>query len=120
MPEEIEGFGYRFEYEGLTLAYPVNDEDSNCITIMVPNIFDITDENRGEVFAAMLKLCRRVKYVQPQIMHGEDSEQVWLHYQHYLGDEGEPTAELIEHMVRALDYATMTFHRIINGDDNED
>ena len=120
IPEEIEDFGYRFEYEGLTLAYPVNKDDSNSITLMVPNVFDITDDNRAEVFTAMLRLCRKVKYVQPHIMHGDESSQVWLNYQHYLGEEGEPTPELIEHMVRVLDYSTVTFHRIINGDDNED
>ena len=120
MPEEIEDFGYRFEYEGLTLASPVNKDDTNSITLMVPNVFDITDDTRAEVFAAMLKLCRKVKYVQPQIMNGDESGQVWLNYQHYLGEEGEPTPELLEHMVRVLDYSTLTFHGIINGDGNED
>ena len=71
IPEEIEDFGYRFDYEGLTLIY-----------IMFDN-------------------------------------QVWLNYQHYAG-ENEVTASLIEHMVRVLAFSTINFHKIINGDDNDD
>lgn len=116
MPEEVEDFGYRFEYEGLTLAFPVNEEDDKCLTLMMPDIFDISDDNRIDVLEAMAKLCGNVKYVQPQIISGN---QVWLNYQHYL-DENGVTPDLVEHMIRVLDYATQSFHRIINGDDNDD
>ena len=116
MPVEIEGIGYRFEYEGLNLLYPTGDDDSDYLTLVVPNIFDITDENRVEVLEAMTRLCGRMKYVQPSIVFGN---QVWLNYHHYVG-EGEATPDIIEHMVRVLDFATLTFHKIINGEDNEE
>ena len=116
IPEEIEGFGYRFDYEGLTLIYSEDDEDSKCVTLIAPVVFDISDDNRTAVLEAMVKLCSKMKYVQPHIMF---ENQVWLNYQYYTNDN-EVTATLIEHMIRVLAFSTITFHKIINGDDNDD
>ena len=116
IPEEIVGFGYRFEYEGLTVVYSIDDEDAKCITLTAPDVFDISDDNRVAVLEAMARLCQKLKFVQPHIMF---ENQVWLNYQHYTGDN-EVTAELIEHMIRVLAFSTITFHKIINGEDNDD
>ena len=116
IPKEIEGFGYRFEYEGLTVIYTVDDEEAKCITLTAPDVFDISDDNRVAVLEAMAKLCGKMKYVQPNIMF---ENQVWLNYQHYLGDN-EVTPELIEHMIRVLAFSTITIHNIINCSDNYD
>lgn len=116
IPEEIEDFGYRFYYEGLTLLYSTEDDDTKCVTLITPNIFEISDDSRSEVLEAMVKVCGRVKYVQPHIMFGN---QVWINYQHHIG-ENEVTPDLIEHMIRVLSFATSTFHKILNGDDNDD
>lgn len=116
IPEEIEEFGYRFDYEGLTLLYSTEDDDTKCVTLITPNIFEISDDSRAEVLEAMVKVCGRVKYVQPHIMFGN---QVWINYQHHIG-ENEVTPDLIEHMIRVLSFATSTFHKILNGDDNDD
>ena len=116
IPEEIEGFGYRFDYEGLTLIYSEDDEDSKCVTLIAPDVFDISEDNRTAVLEAMVKLCGKMKYVQPHIMF---ENQVWLNYQYYTNDN-EVTTTLIEHMIRVLAFSTITFHKIINGDDNDD
>ena len=116
IPEEIEGFGYRFDYEGLTLIYSEDDEDSKCVTLIAPDVFDISEDNRTAVLEAMVKLCGKMKYVQPHIMF---ENQVGLNYQYYPNDN-EVTAALIEHMIRVLAFSTITFHKIINGDDNDD
>lgn len=116
IPEEIEGFGYRFDYEGLTLIYSEDDEDSKCVTLIAPDVFDISDDNRTAVLETMVRLCGKVKYVQPHIMF---ENQVWLNYQYYT-NSNEVTEVLIEHMIRVLAFSTITFHKIINGDDNDD
>lgn len=116
IPKEIEGFGYRIEYEGLTIIYTVDDEEAKCITLTAPDVFDISDDNRTAVLEAMAKLCGKMKYVQPHIMF---ENQVWLNYQHYLG-KNEVTQELIEHMVHVLAISTITIHNIITGNDNDD
>ncbi len=115
IPEEIEGFGYRFEYEGLNLIYSIDDEDAKCVTFIAPNVFDISDGNRTAVLEAMSRLCGRLKFVQPHIFQN----QVWLNYQHYVG-ENEVTPELVEHIIRVLAFSTISFHKIINGEDNDD
>lgn len=116
IPKEIEGFGYLIEYEGLTIIYTVDDEEAKCITLTAPDVFDISDDNRTAVLEAMAKLCGKMKYVQPHIMF---ENQVWLNYQHYLG-ENEVTQELIEHMIHVLAISTITIHNIITGNDNDD
>jgi len=115
IPEEIEGFGFRIDYEGLNIIYSEDDEDTKCVTLILPGIFDISDDNRTAVLEAMVKLCGRMKYVQPSIMF---DKQVWLNYQYYTNDN-EVNADLIEHMIRVLALSTTTFHKIINGDDND-
>lgn len=114
--EEIEGFGYRFDYEDLTLIYSEDDEDAKCITLIAPAVFGVSDDNRTAVLEAMAMLCSKMKFVQPHIMF---ENQVWLNYQHYTG-ENEVTPALIEHMIRVLAFSTIKFHKIINGDDNDD
>ena len=114
IPEEIEGYGYRFDYEGLTLLYSVEDDDTKSIAFAAPNLFDVSEDNRVAVLEALVRLAGKVKYVQPCIMF---DSQVWINYQHYLGDS-EVTPDLIEHIIRVLAYSTIKFHNIINGDEN--
>lgn len=116
IPEEIEGFGYRFDYDGFKFVYLPDPEEAKCLTLMAPFIFEITDDNRVAVLEAMVKLSGSIKFVQPHIIIGE---QVALNYQHYVGD-GELTEELVEHMVRVLAYGIEKFHRIINGEEEEE
>lgn len=116
IPEQIEDFGYRIEYEGLTIIYTSEDDDAKCISMAVPGLFDITDENRSNVIESMVELCGRMKFVQPLIMF---DNQVWLCYQHHLGPN-EVTTDLVEHMIRTLTISTVTLHEIINGEGNDD
>lgn len=115
IPEEVEGFGYQFEYEGMTLAFPIPDDDTGSVTLIVPDVFDITDSNRIAVIEAMIRLCTRLKYVQPHIVRGNE---VWLNYQHYVGETA-PSTDVIEHMIRVLLYAFSTFHKILNENESQ-
>ncbi len=114
IPQEVEGMGYQIEYEGLNIFYPT-DEDEESVSLTVPGIFEITDENKAEVNDAIVKLGGKMKYIQADIMFGN---KVWLNYVHYLG-ENEVTPNLIEHMITVLAYGTANFHVIINGDEND-
>lgn len=115
-PELVdENFGYRFEYEGLTILFTPEDEDAHTVYFMIPGIFDITEDNRPAVLEAMVKLAGRMKFVQPVII----SDSVWLNYQHFLGEQ-EPTLEVIEHMVRVLAVSMVQFHKFINNEDNDE
>ena len=98
------------------MIYAVEDEEAACLTFTVPDVFDISDDNRVVVLEAMVKLSGKLKYVQPYIMF---DNQVWLNYQHYLG-KTEVTPELLEHIINVLAYSTYTIHNFINGIDNDD
>jgi len=114
-PELVdENFGYRFEYEGLTILLTPEYEDSRTVCMMLPGIFDTSEDNRVAVLEAMVKLAGRMKFVQPVIF----SDSVWLNYQHFLGEQ-EPTSEVIEHMIRVLAISTVQFHKYINNEDND-
>lgn len=113
-PEEIgDDSGYSIEYEGITIIYSVEDDDSGSISFIVPGIVKVDDDNREQVQAAVLKLLEGLKYVQPAIMFGDT---VWISYQHYIG-ENEPELETVEHMIRVLAVATARFHKYL--EDNE-
>jgi len=115
-PELVdENLGYRFEYEGLTLLFTPEDEDAHTAFFMVPNIFDVSEENRAAVLEAMAQLTEKVKFVQPVIL----SDSVWLNYQHFLGEQ-EPTLQVIEHMIRVLAVSTVQFHKFINNEDDDE
>lgn len=67
-PELIdEDFGYRFSYEELTIIYNP-EEETQCLTLSMPGIFDISEANRAAVLEAMIKLCAKMRFVQPVIM----------------------------------------------------
>lgn len=115
-PEQLDNdMGYHFDYEGMKLFYSAEDDDANCVTFMMPGIFEISDENRIAVLEAMFKLCAKMKFVQPAIIF----DSVWLQYQHFMPDGAEPTEKLIEHMIRVLAVATVKFHQIINNEDTK-
>ena len=108
------GFGFRFEFEGLTILFSP-EEDSETLTLIAPNVFEFNEENRNMVLEKMAQLTGAIKFLQPTIMF-ENS--VWITYTHYLG-ETEPTMNLLEHMIRALGIGTCKFHEFINEDGAE-
>ncbi|MCM1140247.1 MAG: hypothetical protein NC453_16900, partial [Muribaculum sp.] len=110
-----ENFGYRFEYEGLTVIYTPEYEDAHTVYFMIPGIFYISEDNRVAVLEEMVKLAGRMKFVQPIIM----SNSVWLNYQHFLAEQ-EPTPELIEHIINVLAISTVQFHKFINKEDDDE
>lgn len=115
-PEPAGGdFGFNFSYEGLNLIYTPEADETHCLTLTLPGIFDVTEENRTAVLEAMVSLCANMRYVQPVITF----DSVWIHYQHHLGEEGEPTPDLLEHMIRVLALSLPRFHKIMNNEEEE-
>lgn len=106
-------YGYRFDYEGVAMAYEKSENDNTLVTFHVPCVLNITPENKVAAYEAMLKLTHKVKFVQPNIMF---DDQVWLTYQHFFGDH-EVEIETLEHMIRILAGAAVMFHNLINEDE---
>lgn len=113
IPEKLEEAGYQIEYEWLKIVF-IGDEDESCVTFIVPQTYIITDENRTAVYSAIVQLNGMLRYAQAYVMN---DNQVWISYIHYLADTI-PSADLIEHMITAVSFATAKFHEIINSHEN--
>ena len=47
-PEQIgDDSGYSIEYEGVSIVYSVEDDDSGSLTFIVPGLVKVDDDNRG-------------------------------------------------------------------------
>lgn len=113
-PEQIgDDSGYSIEYEGVSIVYSVEDDDSGSLTFIVPGLVKVDDDNRDRVVRAIFSLLEGLKYVQPAIVFGDS---VWISYQHYIGSH-EPELETVEHMIRVLAVATERFHNLLDGND---
>ena len=104
-------FGYVFKYEELTLLY-MPDDDENFLRFALPNIFDVTAENRNNVLEVVNDTNMTIKYCKICVF----GEGVWAFYEHRLfGDDN--IEAIIEHGLLLLQATLGLFHRKIEGDD---
>ena len=104
-------FGYVFKYEELTLLY-MPDDDENFLRFALPNIFDVTAENRPFVLEVVNDTNMTIKYSKTCVF----GESVWVFYEYRLfGDDN--IEVIIEHGLLLLQATVGLFHRKIEGDD---
>ena len=103
--EEAGEYGYFFKFEGLNVLYMPDDDDENFMRFAVPNIYDVTEENKALVLEVVNNTNMTIKYSKTCVF-GDD---VW----------GEDNLEdIIEHSMRLLQATFFLFHRKIEGDDS--
>lgn len=112
--EEVPDFGYLFMYEELKLLY-MPDDDENFLRFAAPNIFDVTDENRGYVLEVVNETNLTIKYSKVCAL----DEQVWVFYEYRLFGNGE-LEDIIEHCLLLIRATIALFHRKVDGEDLED
>lgn len=112
-PVELGNLGYAFKYEELNYLYMPDDNDEQFLRIAVPQLYDVTDENRIAVLEAMHDTGLMLKYSKVCIMY-EDA--VWAIYEHRLST-CEDLGELLEHIIRVLEATAQVFHKKINGEE---
>lgn len=104
-------FGYVFKFELLTLLY-MPDDDENFLRLALPNIFDVTEENRPFVLEMVNSTNMTIKYTKTCVF----GERVWVFYEYRLfGNDN--IEEVIEHGLLLLQATVGVFHRKIEGDD---
>ena len=59
-PEKTD-FGLQFKYETLDFIHFRDDQDENFLNLFFPQIFEVTEENRADVYAALNKANADVK-----------------------------------------------------------
>lgn len=110
---ELGNVGDAFKYEDLNYLYMPDDNDEQFLRIAVPQLYDVTDENRVAVLEAMHDTGLMLKYSKVCIMY-EDA--VWAIYEHRLST-CEDLAEILEHIIRVLKATAQVFHKKINGEE---
>ena len=112
-PVDLGKAGLAFKYENLSYLYMPDKDDENFLRISIPQLFDVTDENRIAVLNAMHETTLTLKYAKTCIMY---EESVWAIYEHYLHNT-ENLSELLEHIIRTLEATAVIFFKTINGED---
>lgn len=103
--EEMEGFGYGFQYEGINYLYMPNDDDEDFLNIAVPAIVEINDENAHAAHMLMDKLNSTLKYVKANKL----GDSMWLFYERELYG-GEDFEKMLSRMILHLE-AALNFYR---------
>lgn len=109
--EEVGEYGYVFKYEGLAILY-MPDDDENFLRFAVPNIFDVTDENKQMVLEVVNATNLAIKFSKTCV-YGDD---VWIFYE-YRTFEDEHLEDILEHTMLLLQATYNLFYRKIEGDD---
>lgn len=109
--EEAGDFGYVFKFEELTILY-MPDDDENFLRFAVPNIYDVTDENKRFVLEVVNDTNMSIKYSKTCVY----GDSVWVFYEYRLfGDDN--LEDIIEHSMLLLQTSYFLFHRKLEGDD---
>jgi len=115
--EDTGEYGHVFKYEDLVILY-MPDDDENFLRFAIPNIFDVTDENKQMVLEVVNATNMAIKYSKTCVF----GDEVWIFYEyHTFGDEH--LEEILEHTMLLLQATYYLFYRKIEGDDtlpNED
>lgn len=112
--EEMEGFGYGFQYEGINYLYMPNEEDEDFLNIAVPAIMEIYDDNSHAALMLMDKLNSTLKYVKANKL----GDSLWMFYERELFG-GEDLEKLVSRMVLHLEAAMIFFRKTIADIQNE-
>ena len=68
-PVELGEVGYLFKYEDMNYLYQPDDDDEHFLRIVIPQLFEVTDENRVAVLDAMHETTLLLKYSKVSIMY---------------------------------------------------
>ena len=109
--EEAGDFGYVFKFEELTILY-MPDDDENFLRFAVPNIYDVTDENKRFVLEVVNDTNMSIKYSKTCVY----GDSVWVFYEYRLFGE-DNLEDIIEHSMLLLQASYFLFHRKLDGDD---
>ena len=68
MPEVMDNNNIIFKYQMRTFMYVENDEDASFFQLMMPAIYDVTDDNRDAVLVAANNITKGYKIVKCVVM----------------------------------------------------
>lgn len=111
MTEEVGTSGYYFKFEDLGILY-MPDDDDDFLRFAVPNIFDVTEENKPFVLDVINAVNLAIKYSKTCV----NDDEVWIYYEYRVFGE-EHLEEIVEHCMLLLQVTYALFYRKVEGDD---
>lgn len=98
-----------FKYQMLTFLFINNDEDSDFFQLIMPNIYDVTDDNRDIVLEAVNKTNLSLKVAKAAVL--DDS--VYLFFEILL-DQSPEVKDIIPRALGILQGTRQTFYENVN------
>ena len=107
-PKETE-FGLEFKCEGRSFVFFYDSDDDQYFRLMMPNIFDVNDENREAVMAALNEANASIKVVKA---YTPIPESVWVGFE-VLVDSTPVLGDLVPRGLSMLRSAQQTFYEAL-------
>lgn len=107
-PKETE-FGLEFKCEGRSFVFFYDGDDDQYFRLMMPNIFDVNDENREAVMAALNEANASVKVVKA---YTPIPESVWVGFE-VLVDSTPVLGDIVPRGLNMLRTAQQTFYEAL-------
>lgn len=107
-PKEDE-YGIDFKCEGRAFTFIYDEEDQQYFRLMMPNIYEVTDENRDEVLRALNVTNASVKVVKA---YTPIPQSVWIGFEVLL-DSTPVLADLVPRGLAMLRGAQMEFYKAL-------
>lgn len=102
-------FGLDFKCEGRTYIFIYDGDDEQYFRLMMPNIYEVTDENRDAVLVALNKTNTTVKVVKA---YTPIPQAVWIGFE-VLVDSTPVLSDFIPRAISMLRTAQQTFYEAL-------
>jgi hypothetical protein len=112
--EEMEGFGYGFQYEGINYLFMPNEDDEEFLNISVPAILEINDDNIHAALMLMDKMNSTLKYVKANKLN----DSMGLFYERELFG-GEDLKQILSRMILHLEAGLMFLRRTMASSEED-
>jgi len=106
-------FGIAFKSEGTNYLYFKDDEDEQYFRLMMPAIFQVTEDNEDTIMRAMNDVNSSIKVVKLYTMEMEDEQgkkdtSVWVAFE-ILADSTPELADIVPRAINLLKGARLAF-----------
>lgn len=111
-PHETD-FGIAFKYEGFNFLYLKDDDDEQYFRLMMPAIFEVTEDNEEMVLKAMNDVNSNIKVVKLYTMNmsdenGKKDVSVWVAFE-ILADTTPELGDIVPRALSLLQGGRMAF-----------
>ncbi len=98
-----------FKFQMANFLFVNNDEDEEFFQLVMPNIFDVTEDNREMALEAANKLNFSIKVVKASIVN----DGIWLFFENLL-DKTPDVSDILPRALQILQTARQQYYQNIN------